>query len=333
MRAMVLNQTSPIESSPLRLTEVPDPTPHSHELRVRVTCCAICRTDLHILEGDLPKQKLPIIPGHQIVGVVDQLGPGATRLKLGARVGIAWLGQTDGTCRYCTSGRENLCLGSRYTGYHRDGGYAEFAVAHEDFAYEIPPQFDDVSAAPLLCAGIIGYRALKRACVPPNGSLAIFGFGSSAHIVIQIAVRRGHEVLVVSRTENHQRLARQLGAAWAGSDAAQLPRKADSAIVFAPVGDVVPAALSCLAPGGTVALAGIHMTPIPQLDYQKHLFGERDVHPVTANTRDDARELLSEAAEAGLKPHTVTYDLVDANRALLDMKSGKTDGTGVLMVR
>jgi alcohol dehydrogenase, propanol-preferring len=333
MHAMVHHQTSPIEANPLELRDVPDPSPQAHEIRVQVKTCAICRTDLHIIEGDLPTAKLPVIPGHQIVGVVDHLGRDASKFRVGQRIGIAWLAHTDSTCRYCTGGRENLCPNSRYTGYHLDGGYAQFAVAHEDFVYEIPARFDDVTAAPLLCAGIIGYRALKRAYVPSKGSLAIFGFGSSAHIVIQIALHRGYRVFVVSRSESHQKLARQLGAAWAGSDVLQMPQKVDSAIVFAPVGSVVPAALECLAPGGTVSLAGIHMTPIPELDYQKHLFGERDVHPVTANTRDDARELLREAALANVKPHMVAYELADANRALQDMKAGRIDGTGVLVIR
>jgi propanol-preferring alcohol dehydrogenase len=333
MRAMLLTQPGPIETSPLRSEHVPDPIPLPGQIRIRVRCCAVCRTDLHLVEADIPTAKLPVIPGHQIVGEVDQAGPGASRFKLGARVGIAWLAQTDGTCRWCAAGRENLCPGSIYTGYHIDGGYAPFAVVHEDFAYEIPAAFDDVSASPLLCAGIIGYRAFKRTYLPANGSLAIFGFGSSAHILTQIAVHRKHDVFVVSRSQRHQAFARSLGAAWAGSEASQMPRKVDAAVVFAPAGHVVLRALECLAPGGAVALAGIHMTPIPELDYPKHLFGERDVHPVTANTRDDGRELLREAAAAGVKPHTLNYDLPDANRALQDLKAGNIDGTGVLLIR
>jgi propanol-preferring alcohol dehydrogenase len=333
MKAMVLNATAPVDANgPLVFTDVPDPAPGQGEVRLRVRCCAICRTDLHVVKGDLPAAKRPVIPGHQAVGVVDAVGPGCTRFTVGQRVGVAWLRHTCGICRYCTSGRENLCESSQYTGYHADGGYAELAVVPEDFAYELPAGYGDVEVAPLLCAGIIGYRALRRCNLREGGTLGIFGFGSSAHIVLQIARRRGHDVYVVTRGAGHQQLAREIGAAWAGDDATTLPVKLDAAIVFAPSGMVVPPALSALAPGGTVSLAGIHMTPIPSLDYQSHLYGERDVHPVTANTRQDGRDLLNEAAAAGIRPHTVTYPLADANRALLDMKEGRIDGTGVLAV-
>jgi alcohol dehydrogenase, propanol-preferring len=330
MRAMLLNQQVPIEQSPLTLVEVTDPQPQAHELRIRVSCCAVCRTDLHVIEGDLPARKLPLIPGHQIVGTVDALGPGCSQCSVGQRVGIAWLRHTCGQCRYCAAGRENLCPDSQYTGYHADGGYAQFAIIPESFAYTIPDEFDDVSASPLLCAGIVGYRAFKRANLPPGGKLAIFGFGSSAHIILQIALHRGHEVYVVSRGRGHQDLARRLGATWVGSEAARMPVNADSAILFAPAGSIVPAALASLAPGGTLSLAGIHMTPISTLDYDRDLFGERDIHPVTANTRTDARELLTEAAAAKVRPHTVTYPLADANHALQALKSGQIDGTAVL---
>ena len=304
------------------------------ELRVRVRCCAVCRTDLHIIEGDLPPPpKLPLVPGHQIVGIVDALGEGATRFKSGDRVGIAWLRYTCGRCRYCTSGRENLCPFSRYTGYHADGGYAPFAVVSQDFAYPIPDAFeDDTFASPLLCAGIIGYRAPLRSNLRDGQTLAIFGFGSSAHIVLQIVRHRGCEVLVVTRGKNHQELARELGASWAGSDAEQMPRHADAAIVFAPAGEVVPAALRSIDPGGAVALAGIHMSPIPSIDYDRDLFGERDLHPVTANTRDDANSLLRESAAAMVQPRVKIFPLREANRALLELKSGKIDGTAVLVV-
>jgi propanol-preferring alcohol dehydrogenase len=248
-------------------------------------------------------------------------------------VGVAWLRHTCGRCRYCTSGRENLCPGSRYTGYHDDGGYAQLATVPEEFAYGLPEAYDDVSVAPLLCAGVIGYRALTRANPKPNDRLALYGFGSSAHIIIQLAMRRGHEVYVVSRTDTHQKLALDLGATWAGADAMKMPHKADAAIVFAPAGSVVPVALEALAPGGAVALAGIHMSRIPEIDYVCRLYGERDIHPVTANTRDDARELLREASAANVRPRTTTYDLPDANRALLDMKQGRIDGTAVLLCR
>ncbi|HEX2970818.1 MAG TPA: zinc-dependent alcohol dehydrogenase family protein [Tepidisphaeraceae bacterium] len=331
MRAMMLPSAGPIESSPLQLADWPIPTPGADEVRLKVRCCAICRTDLHIIEGDLPlTDLLPIIPGHQIVGLVDEVGSDCHRLKPGMRIGAAWLRRTCGVCRFCVTGRENLCLMSEYTGYHVPGGYAEYATVPESFAYELPETFSDVEAAPLLCAGLIGYRALKRANVPPDGTLAIFGFGSSAHLVIQLAVHRGNAVYVVSRNPSHQQLARQLGAAWAGFDVGQMPSKADSAILFAPVGSLVPTALEALDRGGTLSIAGIHMTPIPELDYDRYLFYERDIHPVTANTRRDARELLEEAGKIRVRPWTVTYPLEHANRALQDMKQGKIDGTGVL---
>jgi len=331
MKAMILHRTGPVESSPLALEELPVPQPAPHHVRVRIRCCAICRTDLHIIENELPPPVLPLVPGHQAVGHVDALGEGCRRLGRGMRVGIAWLGHTCGTCRFCLRGRENLCADSLYSGYHTHGGYAQYAVIHEDFAHEIPADFDDVSAAPLLCAGVIGYRALLRSALPPEGRLALFGFGSSAHIVLQLAVRRGHEVYVVSRSAGHQQLARDLGATWAGSDPRHMPHAVDSAIVFAPAGNVVPGALESLLSGGTVALAGIHMTPIPELDYARHLYRERDIHPVMANTRADAAALLKEASAAHITPRVRTYRLEQANEALADMKAGRIDGTGVLL--
>jgi propanol-preferring alcohol dehydrogenase len=330
---MVLNQPAPIDISPLQMREVPDPIPGPREARIRINCCAICRTDLHVIEGDLTPVKLPIIPGHQIVGTVDKIGAECTVLCPGLRVGIAWLRHTCGQCRFCTAGRENLCEQSQYTGYTADGGYAEFAIVPEDFAYEIPGEFSDVQASPLLCAGIIGYRAMRRCDLRPGKSLAIFGFGSSAHIVLQLAVHQRCDVYVVSRNQNHQELAMKLGARWAGADASEMPAKAQSAIVFAPVGSVVPSALQCLDRGSVVSLAGIHMSPIPELNYDRDLFQERDIHPVTANTRQDAIELLQAASQAHVKPQTATYPLRDANRALSDMKSGRIDGTGVLIVK
>jgi len=332
MKAMLLERHGPIEAEPLRLHDVPAPEPLPGQIRVKVTCCAVCRTDLHVIEADLPPQKVPIIPGHQIVGKVDAVGAGCKRLRPGTRVGIAWLRHTCGTCTFCRRGRENLCEASQYTGYHADGGYAEYAVVGEDFAYEIPDTFSDIEAAPLLCAGIIGYRALKRACVPAGGKLLLVGFGSSAHIVLQLAIHRKYEVYVLSRSAGHQALARRMGAAWAGADPTDLPARPDSAILFAPAGTLVPPVLEALQKGGTLSLAGIHMTPTPQLDYERHLYYERNVHSVTANTRQDGRELLAEAAEAGVKPHVTTYPLAEANRALQDMKQSRIDGTGVLVV-
>lgn len=332
MKAMVLQQIAPIASSPLKLSEVAIPDTHNRQLRLRVHCCAICRTDLHVIEGELPAHKLPIIPGHQIVGEVDELGPDCHRFKKGQRVGVAWLRHTDGSCRFCREGRENLCENQRFTGYDADGGYAEYAVVSEDFAYEIPERFSDTEAAPLLCAGIVGYRALRRANLPDGGRLAIYGFGSSAHIIAQIAMARGCRVYVVSRGAGHRELATRLGATWAGENAEEMPVKVDSAIIFAPAGNLVPTAMERLEKGGTLSLADIYMTPIPQMDYEQHLFFERDIRSVTANTRQDGRDLLAEAARIGLRPQVALYPLEQANQALQDLKADRISGTGVLMV-
>ncbi len=332
MKAMQLHDIAPIESSPLKLVDLPDPSPGPGELLIKVGCCGVCRTDLHVIEGDLPAKKLPIVPGHQIVGIVDALGEGCRRLTLGRRVGAAWLRHTCGVCRFCRDGRENLCQQQQFTGYHADGGYAELAVVPEDFVYELPEAFSDVEAAPLLCAGIVGYRAFKRSRPAQGGSLAIYGFGSSAHVIMQIALHRGMEVYVVTRGESHRDLARQMGAVWVGQNAADMPVKVQSAVVFAPAGELVPKALEQLDKGGTLSLAGIHMTPIPQMDYQQCLFYERDIRSVTANTRADGRELLAEAAQIPIRPHTTTYRLADANAALQDVKADRLKGTGVLVI-
>lgn len=332
MKAMLLERIAPIERAPLELAELPTPEPEVAQVRVKVRCCAICRTDLHVIEGDLATQQLPIIPGHQVVGVVDALGPDCHQLRLGKRVGVAWLRHTCGECGFCNSGRENLCESARFTGYHAHGGYAQYALIAEDFAYPIPDAFSDVEAAPLLCAGIIGYRALKRSQVADGGRLALYGFGSSAHVVIQIARHRGCEVYVVTRGEKHRELARRMGAAWVGARASEMPVKVDSAIIFAPAGELVPPALEALEKGGTLALAGIHMSPIPELDYDRCVFYERDLHSVTSNTREDGRDLLAEAAEIPIRPHTKCYPLSEANRALQDLKNDQINGTGVLVM-
>lgn len=339
MRAMVLHRCAPVEENPLSLVELPDPEPSQGEIRVRVLACGVCRTDLHVIEGELPPLGHAVIPGHQIVGRVDKTGPGTTRFRVGDRVGIAWLRHTCGVCDACAEGRENLCEKARFTGYHAPGGYATHAVVHEDFAYPIPHNLSDAEATPLLCAGIIGYRSLKRAlCGPLHGknphkprTLALYGFGSSAHIVIQIARYWGYEVFAVSRTQRHQKLALELGAVWAGFSAEDLPVKVHHAIVFAPAGSLVPAALEHLDKGGTLALAGIYMTQIPPMDYEKHLFYEKNVHSVTANTRQDALELLETAAAIPIRPTVRTYPLDAANEALQDLKGDRIEGTGVLI--
>lgn len=332
MQAMVLRRIGPIESSPLELVPMPTPEPGPAEIRLRVHCCAICRTDLHVIEGDLAQEKLPIVPGHQVVGTVDALGPGAARFSLGQRVGVAWLRHTCGQCEYCLSRRENLCQQTRFTGYHADGGYAQYALVPEAFAYALPETFSDVEAAPLLCAGIIGYRSLQRSRLPAGGSLALYGFGSSAHVVIQIARHRGCRVYVATRGEKHRQLAREMGAVWVGERPEEMPVEVDSAIIFAPAGELVPPALERLKKGGTLALAGIHMTPIPAMDYDRYVFYERDIRSVTCNTREDGQELLAEAAEIPIRPHTTLYPLEEANRALQDLKADRINGTGVLVI-
>ena len=329
---MVLTRQQPVDSAPLTLREVDEPRAGPGEIRVKVSACAVCRTDIHIIEGDLPLRKTPIIPGHQIVGRVDQIGEGVMGMRLGQRIGIAWLRHVDGTCKFCRRGRENLCPASRYTGYDSDGGYAEYAIVPEDFAYDLPEGFDDEHLSPLLCGGLIGYRALGRAAMPEKGRLLLVGFGSSAHVVVQLALHRGHEVFVVTRSEHHIRHALALGASWAGIDFAGLPKKADGAILFAPSGKLVPPTLEALDRGGICSIAGIHLSDIPSLEYNRHLYQERELRSVTANTREDARALLAEAAETGIKPQTVRYPLKEANRALLDMKLSSIDGTPVLVI-
>ena len=332
MRGMVLRSQSAIASAPLVEGELPLPLPGPGELRVRVRACATCRTDLHVIEGDLPPRRLPLVPGHQIVGTVDARGPGARRFERDDRVGIAWLRSTCGACRYCGAGRENLCESSTYTGWTHDGGFAQYCGVPEAFAYAIPPSFDDVEATPLLCAGIIGYRALRRSQVPRGGRLAMYGFGSSAHITLQVARHWGCRVYVVTRDEAHRRLALDLGAEWAGGAGARLPVKADSAIVFAPAGELVPAALRDLDKGGTLALAGIYMSDVPAMAYEPHLFWEKTLQSVTANTREDGAALLREAAEIPIRPRIRRYALADANRALQDLAADRVEGTAVLIV-
>ncbi|MGD0390294.1 MAG: zinc-dependent alcohol dehydrogenase family protein [Tepidisphaeraceae bacterium] len=332
MRAMVLRTPASIDSSPLELRELDAPEPKAGEIRLRVLACGICRTDLHVIEGELPAHKNAIIPGHQVVGVVDRLGAGAARFKIEDRAGIAWLRSTCGQCRYCRDGKENLCPNARFTGYDEDGGYAEYAVAPEAFAYVVPASLDPVSVAPLLCAGIIGYRALKRAQMRPGCRLGLYGFGSSASIGIQIARHLGCTVFVMTRDEKHQRLARQLGAAWAGSAEARPPEPLDAAVLFAPVGELVLPALEALDRGGTLAVAGIHLTDIPAMNYERQMFYEKNLTSVTANTRADGEELLRLAAEVPLKPQTTRFALADANRALQLLKHDGISGSGVLEI-
>jgi len=328
---MLMRQPGAVADRPLRLEDVPVPTPRPGEILVAIRACAICRTDLHVVEGELPALRTPLVPGHQAVGRVAGRGEGATRFREGDRVGIAWLRRTCGACLYCATDRENLCERAEFTGWHADGGYAEYAVVDEDYAYTIPSAFSDVEAAPLLCAGIIGYRALTLAAVRPGGRLGMYGFGSSAHVTIQIARARNLEVYVCTREAAHRQLARALGAAWVGELRDPMPHRTEGTILFAPAGDLVPVALRNLARGGTLALAGIYMTPIPRLDYEADLFYERGIRSVTANTRADGAALLAEAARAAVRLSTTEFPLEVANQALELLKVGALSGTGVLL--
>ena len=332
MRAMVLHDPAPIERSPLVLESLPDPEPGPAEILVEVSTCGVCRTDLHLIEGELDQAQPRVVPGHQVVGTVSARGSAAARFPIGTRVGVAWLHDTCRLCPYCQSGRENLCQAPTFTGWHVDGGYAERLTVPEAYAYAIPEIFSSEEAAPLLCAGIIGYRALRRAAVRPGCSLGLYGFGSSAHLSLQVARHWNCEVYVVTREASHRELALELGATWAGGLSEEPPCALDSAINFAPVGELVPLALRALAPGGTLACAGIHMSDVPALSYQGELFQERTLTSVTANTRRDGEELLAVAAEIPIIPVTTSFPLEQANVALQRLKRGDVVGSAVLRI-
>jgi propanol-preferring alcohol dehydrogenase len=321
----------PIDTAPLRSGERAEPTPQPGEVLVRVSACGVCRTDLHLTEGDLPPHRPRTVPGHEIVGRVVDQGRGATRFAVGDRVGIAWLRSTCGRCAFCLSDRENLCVSPSFTGWDADGGYAELAVVPEHYAYPIPEAFSDVEAAPLLCAGIIGYRALRRSALPRGGRLGIYGFGASAHLAAQVALHEGATVHVMTRATDAQRLARDLGAASVQGATDEPPEPLDAAILFAPAGDLVPVAMTALDRGGTLAVAGIHLTDIPRLNYQQHLFEERQLRSVTANTRRDGTELLALAAKIPIRPTVVPYPLEQADRALADLAHDRLTGAAVLV--
>jgi propanol-preferring alcohol dehydrogenase len=332
MRAWVVRSPGPIDGMPLAFVDRSDPRPGPGEVRVRVSVCGVCRTDLHLAEGDLAPRRPDVVPGHQAVGVVDELGPAASRLAVGERVGIAWLHRSCGSCRFCRRGDENLCLQPLFTGWDTDGGFAEHAVVAEDFAYRLPDEFSDEQVAPLLCAGIIGFRALRRAEVPTGGRLGIYGFGASAHLAAQVALADGARVHVMTRSEDARRLALELGCTSAGDTFDRPPESLDSAIVFAPAGEIVPAALAALDRGGTLAIAGIHLTDIPSLRYADHLFQERQLRSVTANTRRDGEEFLARAARIPVRAQTVRYPLERAAEALADLAHDRVTGAAVLAV-
>jgi len=332
MRACLLRAPAPVERNPLDFTDAPNPIPQKSEVLVRVAFCGVCRTDLHVVEGELPPRKSPVIPGHQVVGIIEALGPGAHRFSIGTRVGIPWLHSADQTCEYCRAGMENLCDHPTFTGYTVDGGYGEYAVAPEAFVYSIPEKFSDEQAAPLLCAGIIGFRSLRLSGIKPGGRLAFYGFGAAAHVAIQVARHWGVEVFAATRGAKHQKLALQLGAAWAGEATAEPPARLDAAIIFAPAGELVPAALKSLKKGGVLVLGGIHMSPIPSFDYNL-VYQERVIRSVANNTRQDGEDFLRIAAEIPIHSQVNIFPLREANCALNDLKSDRINGAAVLDCR
>lgn len=326
MRVWRVARPGPIGTGPLRSHEEPVPTPGPGELLVRVRACGVCRTDLHVAEGDLPVHRASVVPGHEVVGeVVDAAGGFAA----GDLVGIAWLRSTCGACRFCRRGAENLCPDSRYTGWDADGGYAGYTVVPAEFALSLPSGYSDSELAPLLCAGIIGYHALLRAALPSGGRLGVYGFGASAHLAAQVAIAQGAVVHVMTRSAEARELALRLGAASA--QAAGPPEPLDAAILFAPAGELVPPAMAALDRGGTLAVAGIHLTDIPVLNYQRHLFQDRQLRSVTSNTREQAREFLAFAGAHRLAVTTTDYPLESADRALLDLAEGRVNGAAVLV--
>jgi propanol-preferring alcohol dehydrogenase len=332
VRAWEVVEPGPVDTGPLRLADRPVPEPGPGQVRVRVQVCGVCRTDLHVAEGDLPVHRPHVVPGHEVVGEVDAVGEGATRFVPGDRVGLAWLASTCGVCRFCRRGDENLCTAATFTGWDHDGGYAEHAVANEGYAYRLPPGLAADQAAPLLCAGIIGYRALRRTGLRPGGRLGLYGFGASAHLVAQAAARQGAEVHVLTRSAEARRLAAELGAASVGGAADPPPVPLDAAILFAPAGELVPRALSGLDRGGVLVIAGIYLSDVPSLSYDRHLFQEREVRTVTANTRQDGEEWLNLAARLGVTATTVAYPLERADQALSDLSHDRLTGAAVLRV-
>lgn len=331
---MLLKSPGPVDSKPLGLADVEMPRPGRDEVLIRVAACGICRTDLHVVEGELEQRLSPLIPGHQVVGIVEIAGDLVTGLRKGDRVGVAWLHRTCGRCEYCLNGRENLCDSPEFTGWTRNGGFAEYIVAPSGFVYPIPDQFNDVQAAPLLCAGIIGYRALRQTQITDwdGAKLGIYGFGAAGHICIQLAKHRGAEVYVSTRDrEKHRSLAIELGAVWVGDTFDEPPVKLDAAIIFAPAGEIVPAALAALNKGGTLVLGGIYMSDIPQFDYDL-IYGERVIRSVANNTREDGAEFLREAAAIPIETSVRTFTLAEANEALIALKNDAIRGAGVLLI-
>jgi len=331
MKACLLQMPAAIEMNPLEYADVETPQPKSGEVLVRVRACGVCRTDLHVIEGELPPRKSPVIPGHQAVGIVEKQGENTRRFAIGDRVGVAWLHRTDGSCEYCRSGAENLCDNPMFTGYSVDGGYAEYIVAPEDFVYALPAGLPDEQTAPLLCAGIIGFRSLRLSGIKAGGRLGFYGFGAAAHVAIQVARHWNVDVFASTRDVRHQELALELGAMWAGGTFDEPPKKLDAAILFAPAGEIVPAALRALKKGGVLVLGGIHMSPIPSFEYQL-LYQERVIRSVANNTRQDGEDFLRVAAEIPICTHVQIFPLAEANRALNALKNDGIPGAAVLRV-
>lgn len=332
MQAWVVDRAASDPAGPIAIerADLPQPSPGPGEVRLKVLACGVCRTDLHLAQGDLAPRRPRTVPGHEIVGLVDAAGDGAERFTIGARVGAAWLRSTDGRCRFCRTGHENLCPAAQFTGWDADGGFAEYALVPEAFAYRLPDALSDAVAAPLLCAGIVGYRSLQRAGLPPGGRLGIYGFGASAHIVARVAIAQGATVHVVTRSAAARRFAVELGAASASGEGEAPPEPLDSAILFAPTGDLVPAALRALDRGGVLSLAGIHLSDVPPLNYERDLFYEREIRSVTTNTRADGEEFLRVAAAIGLQPVVHEHPLGDAKQVLQDLLDGAYTGAAVL---
>lgn len=328
---MVLESPHPVGENPLRLADVATPAPEAHQIRIAVRVCGVCHTDLHTVEGEIALPKLPVIPGHQVIGMVDSVGEGVLSFRPGDRVGVPWLNSVDETCAYCKRGEENLCDNARFTGLHVDGGYAEFTIVNEQFAYAIPDVFSDAEAAPLLCGGVIGYRALRLSDLKPGERLGLYGFGSSAHIAIQIARAWGCEIYVFTRSAEHRALAHELGAAWTGRSEETPPQPIDRAVIFAPAGRLVLDALRVMRKGGAVATAGIYSTPIPEMDYAL-LYSERTVRSVANSTRQDVTDLLKVAAEIPVRTEVETFPLDQANQVLQSLKASRIHGAAVLQI-
>jgi len=331
MKAMALTAPKPVEENPLSMMDLPDPQPGAGQIRLQVRVCGVCHTDLHTVEGELQLPKLPLVPGHEIIGIVDAIGPGVTRFQVGDRVGVGWMNWTCGECQFCRQGQENLCPNARFTGLQANGGYAQYTVVDQRFAYAIPPGFGDAQAAPLMCAGVIGYRSLRLSEIQPGGRLGLYGFGASAHIAIQIARHWGCEVYVFSRTEEHRRHAAELGAVWTGLAQDKPPALLDASIIFAPAGWLVPLALGHLRPGGTLAINAIYMSPLPEMRYDL-LYGERTVRSVANFTRQDAEQFLPLAGEIPVRTEIEVFPLERANEVLQRLKRSEVRGAAVLTI-